>query len=211
MRRKRRAGGQFLVAAEASCSALGSGRRRGWRAGTMLFMTSSGFATPNDEMPMPLLPVPYAAPMLAKMRAKAAPMNPKNGAFLSNCPASSAVTMVWAEEGQRGQEGHASDGRPAPRGEGDMRWGREGERKFVCTESLGRGATRDDCRQAGSAPELRRVRALAENSNAAEADVPEPSSRTSTARAACGCTETPPAGGRRRRATAPIRAVTYRG
>eukprot|EP00316_Scyphosphaera_apsteinii_P013828 CAMPEP_0119309752 /NCGR_PEP_ID=MMETSP1333-20130426/16451_1 /TAXON_ID=418940 /ORGANISM="Scyphosphaera apsteinii, Strain RCC1455" /LENGTH=67 /DNA_ID=CAMNT_0007313771 /DNA_START=838 /DNA_END=1038 /DNA_ORIENTATION=+ len=48
--------------------------------GTMLFMILSGSATPNVEIPMPLLPVPYAAPMLEKTRAKAAPIKPQNGA-----------------------------------------------------------------------------------------------------------------------------------
>lgn len=53
------------------------------RTGTMLFMTSSGLPTPRVEMPTPLFPVPYAAPKLEKMRAKAAPMKPKSGALMS--------------------------------------------------------------------------------------------------------------------------------
>lgn len=48
--------------------------------GMMCFMTMLGWSTPMVEMPRPLFAVPYAAPRLAKTRAPAAPMKPKNGA-----------------------------------------------------------------------------------------------------------------------------------
>ena len=53
------------------------------RTGTMLFMTSSGLPTPRAEMPIPLFPVPYAAPMFEKTSANAAPMKPRSGALMS--------------------------------------------------------------------------------------------------------------------------------
>ena len=69
----------------------------------MLFITSSGLATPRAEIPMPLLPVPYAAPMFAKMRANAAPMNPQKGASGAALANSSSDTGVW----QAGADGEA--------------------------------------------------------------------------------------------------------
>ena len=64
------------------------------RTGTMLFITSSGFVTPRLEMPIPDLPVPYAAPMLEKMSAIAAPMKPNSGASGVKYANSLAVTVA---------------------------------------------------------------------------------------------------------------------
>ena len=84
-----------MQGAGAGLSAVTPGRAGLLRTGTILFMTSSGFATPRAEMPMPLLPVPYAAPMFAKMRAKPAPMNPQKGASGAALANSSSDTVVW--------------------------------------------------------------------------------------------------------------------
>ena len=62
-------------------------------------------------MPTPLLPVPYAAPMLAKIRAKAAPMKPQKGvsmAALANC---CTDTVTWRARTHAGDQAGAGAAR----------------------------------------------------------------------------------------------------
>eukprot|EP00469_Lotharella_globosa_P009409 CAMPEP_0167790886 /NCGR_PEP_ID=MMETSP0111_2-20121227/11592_1 /TAXON_ID=91324 /ORGANISM="Lotharella globosa, Strain CCCM811" /LENGTH=57 /DNA_ID=CAMNT_0007683419 /DNA_START=445 /DNA_END=618 /DNA_ORIENTATION=- len=51
-------------------------------------MTSSGFNVPSEAIPTPLLAVPYAAPIFAKIIAEATPPNPKKDAVLEHSMAS---------------------------------------------------------------------------------------------------------------------------
>ena len=48
--------------------------------GMILFMINSGFNIPREDIPTPLLAVPYAAPKLAKTKALATPIYPKKAA-----------------------------------------------------------------------------------------------------------------------------------
>jgi hypothetical protein len=60
----------------------------------MFLITRPGFITPIEEIPTPLLAVPYAAPILAKTKAEVTPIKPKKGAEAGHVSISTDISLI---------------------------------------------------------------------------------------------------------------------